>query len=327
MKKCLGCGTPLQYKDPSSLGYTEKKENNLCERCFKLKNYGTYKNVPLTNDDYRKILDNIPDNSLVLYVTDILSLDLLGIENFNNTILVITKKDILPKSTKSEKIINYMKERYPNLLDIFFISSKTEEGINSLYQKLVKLSNFKDIYLVGTTNSGKSTLINKLISIYGETITKNPITVSMYPSTTLDKIEIKLNNLTLIDTPGLINERNIVNYLTPSELKQITPKKTIKPKSCQIEGKGSILIGTFARIDYNTKERNSIVIYTSNNINIRFASLKNNIYHDYPKHNFNLAKEKDIVIPGLGFIKCTKDIQLSIYTIKGVVPNSRDNLI
>ena len=40
IKKCLGCGIFLQDKDVNSLGYTPKIENDLCQRCFKLKHYG-----------------------------------------------------------------------------------------------------------------------------------------------------------------------------------------------------------------------------------------------------------------------------------------------
>lgn len=323
MKKCLGCGIVLQNKEQNTLGYTENLENKFCQRCYKLKNYGQYQSVPLTNKDYRQILNKIKKDEPVLYITDVLTLDCLGIEQFKNTILVITKKDILPKSTKKDKIINYMKNQYPSIKDIYFISSKTGEGIKELHNKLLE---YKKIYLVGTTNSGKSTLINKLLHFYSDNHS-NIITTSMYPSTTLNTIEIKLDNLTIIDTPGLINKESIINYIKESDIKKITPKKEIKPKSCQIEGTGSILIENMIRIDYQTKNKNSIVIYTANNLNIKFISKKNNVLHNYPKQEFILKDKQDIVIPGLGFIKCTKKINLTIYKVSGTVLKVRDNLI
>ena len=327
MKKCVGCGAILQYTDKRALGYTENENQVLCQRCFQLKNYGTYKKVSLTNKDYHRVLDNIPSDALILYVTDILSLDCLSIEQFKKVILVITKKDLMPESIKEEKIINYMKNRYTNLLDIFLVSSKTEYGIGNLYQCIIKNKKQSKCFIVGTTNSGKSTLINKLVSLYGNSLYNGDVTVSMYPSTTLDKIEVKLDLVTLIDTPGLINDTNIVHYLTDKEVKCITPKKMIKPKSCQINGEGSIIIGHYARIDYDTKIRNSMVIYVSNALNIRFASLKSDLYRDYSLYEFSLEKGKDIVIPGLGFIKCVDEITLKIYVKNGCVPFSRDNLI
>ena len=52
IKKCTGCGIILQTEDINKEGYTENIDNELCLRCFKLKNYGEYKAVTLNNKDY-----------------------------------------------------------------------------------------------------------------------------------------------------------------------------------------------------------------------------------------------------------------------------------
>ena len=49
IKKCTGCGITLQTEDINKEGYTENIDNELCLRCFKLKNYGEYKAVTLNN--------------------------------------------------------------------------------------------------------------------------------------------------------------------------------------------------------------------------------------------------------------------------------------
>lgn len=41
-KKCLGCGVELQDENMLLDGYTVNLENDLCQRCFRLKNYGEY---------------------------------------------------------------------------------------------------------------------------------------------------------------------------------------------------------------------------------------------------------------------------------------------
>ena len=326
MNKCLGCGILLQTENKEIIGYTTKIESNLCERCFRLKNYGEYKRVTLDNNDYQKIINNIPSNALVIYVTDILSLNLVNLPKKKNLILVLTKYDILPKSTKEEKIITKLKKIVPNIIDILVISSLKNYNIDKLYNMINKYSKGNDIYLVGNTNSGKSTLLNKLIQNYSDNINHN-ITVSMYPSTTLDKLEVKLNKLTIIDTPGLIDEGSYVNILSPKDLKMVTPKKEIKPRSCQVTGKGSIMIGHFARIDYETSETNSFVIYTAPTVVSNFISSKNNAYKDLVPHKYSLTNNQDIVLPGLGFIKFTKPISITIYTNKYVKPYTRNNLI
>lgn len=326
MNKCHGCGVILQNIDTSSLGYTTNLENEICERCFKLKNYGQYSQVTLTNDDYLKIINSINKDNLVIYTTDILNLTIENINKFQKLIIVVTKKDILPKSIKDEKIINYIKKRYQNVLDVIVISTIKNYNLDHLYNQMKKYSNNKPVYIVGNTNSGKSTLINKLIDNYSNL--DNPkVTTSMFPSTTLDKVEINLDGLLLIDTPGLIDKDSIINNLNSKELKSITPKKEIKPKSCQINGTGSLIIGDFARIDYETKNNNSLVIYASNALDIRFSSLKKEIQENFNKTEFNLKNNKDIVIPGLGFIKIKNPININVYCPNNVKPYSRDNLI
>lgn len=326
MSKCGGCGITLQFINKEELGFTNSVESQICERCFRLKNYGEYKAVSLNNKDYEQIIKNIKDNSLIVYVADLLSLDLSRLPQNKNTLLVLTKYDILPKSTNENKLISKLKENYSKVLDIIVVSSLKNYNIDKLYNLLNKYSNNNDIYLIGNTNSGKSTLLNKLIKNYDQENNAD-VTVSMYPSTTLDVLKIKLNNLNIIDTPGLIDEGNYTNILSAKDLKKVTPKKEIKPRSCQVTGRGSIIIGNFAKIDYETEENNSFVIYTSSLVESKFISMKNNTYKDFISHKFSLSNNKDIVLPGLGFIKFTKPINITIYVPNKIKPYVRNNLI
>lgn len=327
MNKCLGCGINLQNQNPTNLGYTSDLEKNFCQRCFKLKNYGKYTNVSLNNEDYLKIINSIPVTNLVLYITDILNLSITNLDKFKKVILVVTKKDLLPKSIKDKTIINYLKDKYPNIIDIIIISSIKNYNLDKLYNKIDKYFSNKPIYLIGNTNSGKSTLINKLIDNYS-TQNNNKITTSIYPSTTLNTLEIDLGKIKLIDTPGLIDDNNITNYLTPEELKKITPKKEIKPKTCQLKpGQGSLIIDKYVRIDYQTSITNSFVIYANNYLDIRFSSLHQEIPQNFIKKNYVLSQHQDIVLPGLGFIKFVKPIKITIYCPEYLKPHIRDNLI
>lgn len=326
MSKCQGCGIKLQTENLNELGYTTNKRKSICERCFRLKNYGEYKTVTLNNEDYQKIINAIPASSLIVYVVDILSLNLKNIPRKENSILAITKYDILPKSTNETKIISSLKKEHPEFLDIICISSLKNYNIDKLYNTITKYHQDNPIFLVGNTNSGKSTLLNKLIQNYDPT-NKAQVTVSMYPSTTLDKVEINLNDLTIIDTPGLIEEGNYINILSQKDLKKITPKKEIKPKSCQITGIGSIAIDNYARIDYETKEKNSFVIYTARGVESKFISYKKNTYQDLCSHKYSLGYNQDIVLPGLGFIKFTNPIKVTLYTNEKIKPYTRNNLI
>lgn len=324
IKRCSGCGIILQEEEPQKEGYTEDINKELCTRCFKLKNYGEYKQVSLTNQDYTDILNSIPKDALVVYLTSLLNINLNYINNFNNVILVLTKKDLLPKSVQDYKLINYIKNITNNYLDIEIISTIKNYNLDNLLNKIKKYNkNNNKVYFVGMTNSGKSTLINKIIKNY--TDKQLEVTTSLYPSTTLDKVEIELEDFTIIDTPGLLNEGSILNSLSLKEIKKITPKKEIKPRSYQLKRKGSLVIEDYIRLDYFSE--NNITIYLANNLNITKMTQNNPKLKEYPKITFNLEKDKDIVIEDLCFIKLTKKGKIDIYTKYDINIYERNNLI
>ena len=312
-RKCMGCGNIL--KD-------DELEHNICNRCFRLKHYGEYHVTNKDNSDYLKIINNIDSNDLVIYVTSLLNLTIMDLSKFKNVIVVLTKRDILPKSVKDNKIIDYVKNHY-NFKDIEVISSIKNYNLDNLISKIEKY-NKKKVYLIGNTNSGKSTLLNKLIENYSES--DIDITTSMYPSTTLDTIEVKINDIEFIDTPGIIDNGSVINYIDYKMLKKITPKKEVKPRTYQIKGKGSLVIEDLVRIDYETND-NSMTIYIANSVNILRVGEANPRLKDLPKREFNLKNDKDIVITDLCFIKFVKGLKVKIYANNNINVYERDNLI
>ena len=312
-RKCMGCGNIL--KD-------DELEHNICNRCFRLKHYGEYHVTNKDNSDYLKIINNIDSNDLVIYVTSLLNLTIMDLSKFKNVIVVLTKRDILPKSVKDNKIIDYVKNNY-NFKDIEVISSIKNYNLDNLISKIEKY-NKKKVYLIGNTNSGKSTLLNKLIENYSES--DIDITTSMYPSTTLDTIEVKINDIEFIDTPGIIDNGSVINYIDSKMLKKITPKKEVKPRTYQIKGKGSLVIEDLVRIDYETND-NSMTIYIANSVNILRVGAANPRLKNLPKREFNLKNDKDIVITDLCFIKFVKGLKVKIYANNNINVYERDNLI
>ena len=220
-KKCLGCGVKLQSDNILNIGYTPNLENDYCMRCFKVKNYGISESITSNKEDYINILKSIKKTKdLVLYIVDILNLpsDINEITNYldNDIYLVLNKRDVLPKSIKDEKIISYLKE-ISNFKDYFIVSTFNNLGMDDLYKKVLKNKKSKEVYLVGETNAGKSSLINKIISNYSEG--EPVLTTSNMPETTLDKIKIEINNkLTLVDTPGIVDNQNIIEQKLNQEL-------------------------------------------------------------------------------------------------------------
>lgn len=323
-KKCSGCGIILQDKDRLLDGYVENLDYDICQRCFMIKNYGHNSNVLKNNADYKKIFDKIRDTDLVVYVSSLLTLNMDYVDKFANVVLVLTKRDIIPKSVKDGKIINYIKKKYSNIKDIVIVSAYKKYNLDILYKKLCDYAEKKDIYFVGITNSGKSSLINEMIKSYGNRDGK--ITTSNYPSTTLSIIEEKIGELIIKDTPGIVIEDSIINSFNEKEIKKINSKKEIKPRTFQVNGKGAILIDNMLRIEYET-DNSSMTFYMSNSIDIKSISIKNERLLEGNNILYELDDNKDLVIEDIGFIKCTNKINIRVYYHDMVHISIRDNLI
>ena len=323
MSKCLGCGVLLQMENPDLDGYVEENDQLFCKRCFTIKNYGQNRVTNKTNVDYEKILSNIRDNDIVIYVSSLLTLNLDYIKKFKNVILVLTKRDVLPKSIKDGKIINNLKKKYKNVLDIIVVSAYKKYNLDNFYNKLLKYKD-RDIYFVGITNSGKSSLINALIKSYNGYA--GDITTSNYPSTTLDLIDVTIGDIKVKDTPGIVIEDSIINILDNNGIKKINSKKEIKPITFQIEGTGAILIDEFVRIEYETS-KSSMTVYASNLLDISSISLNNPRLSDKFIYDFMMFDNQDLVIEDLGFIKFTKETRIKIYANEKIYMYIRDKLV
>ncbi len=331
-KKCLGCGVELQDENITKEGYTTNIENDICMRCFRLKNYGEYQTVTKSNEEYENILKEIgKTKDLVIYVTDILNIeeDLSYIKELlpNNLLLVINKKDVIPKSVKDSKLIEYFKQKYNIFNDVVIISSIKNYNIDYLLKRIKFFQTTKKVYVVGHTNAGKSTLINKLIKNYSDKTQE--LTISPLPSTTLNTITIEINDyLTIVDTPGLVDNASLTNYVDSNVLKKINPRKEIKPKTYQLKKGQSIIIEDLFRLDYIEGEKNSFTIYVSNDLKIkRIIKDRHKYLYDLYKTTYDLAFNKDLVIKGLGFIKITGRGKIDIYLDQKVKTFLRDNLI
>jgi ribosome biogenesis GTPase A len=321
MSKCIGCGAKLQSTDQDIIGYTRNLKSNLCERCFRIKNYGDYKFVVKNNDDFVNILDEINDE-LVLLVVDLFNIS----ESFKmlnehlkkaKVLLVLTKKDIMPEAYE-ERLLDYLDL---DVVDKVIISSSKNYNFDELYDKIIEHQTSKDVYVVGFTNAGKSTMINRLFADYSSNDAK--ITTSYLPSTTLNSIKIEFDEyLTLIDTPGLIEEGNMLDYIDAKTLKMIQPKKRIKPITYQVREKQYFYIKDLLQLEVAD---NNVIFYMSNQLEIK--RLRHLRETDLVKHVIDIRGNEDLVIKGLGFIKFMKDETITIYTIKDVKVYKRIALI
>ena len=332
-KVCQGCGVVLQDENVLQEGYTTNLENQICQRCFRMKNYGEYQTVAKSNDEYVKILQGVAETKdLVLYITDLLNLE-KNIENIrsiipNKMILVLNKKDVLPKSVKEEKLIQYLKKENNLFEEVIVISTLKNYNIDYLLKRIKYYQTSKNVYVVGHTNAGKSSLINKLIHNYSDS--GQELTMSPLPSTTLDTIHICIDeHLILIDTPGLVDVGSILNYVDEKMVKKISPRKEIKPRTYQLRKNQSIIIEDLIRIDYVEGEKNSFTLFISNDLKVRrlLNIFNNSDLKDKNKITYQVKYDEDLVISGLGFVKIVNKGVIDLYIDKNIDSFLRKSLI
>ena len=333
-KRCEGCGVALQDQNVLQEGYTTNLENNLCQRCFRMKNYGEYQVVTKSNDEYIEILKEVgKTKDLVIYVTDLLNIEknINQIRTIipNKMILVLNKMDVLPKSVKEEKLKKYLMNDDDNSFEeIIVISTEKNYNIDYLLKRIKFYQTSRNVYVVGHTNAGKSSLINKLIKNYSDKTQE--LTMSPLPSTTLNMVNIEINDyLTLIDTPGLVDVGSILNHVSAEMVKKISAKKEIKPRTYQLRKNQSIIIEDLVRIDYVEGERNSFTLFISNDLKVRrLLNLFNNSeLKDKNKITYNMKYDEDLAISGLGFVKIVDKGVINVYIDKDVDTFTRKSLI
>lgn len=329
-KVCIGCGSKFQTLDKNKEGYINPKvyeKATLCERCFKIKYYGEAY-VTDNPKDKTSLIKMINDSKKsVVYLVDTLTISketLSVIDSLSNKVyLVLTKRDLLPKSVKNSKLKEYI-SNLTLIKDVFVISALKNNGVTELYNELIK-NNEKSVYVIGYTSSGKSTFINKLLTLNGKS---GNITTSSLPNTTLECINIKLNDkLTLIDTPGFVSENSSYNFIDVDIYKKLLPKSVIKPKVYTIKKDFMIILGDILRIENNSNEDVNLVFYFKNEIKLnKMRSIRNELLKDKDKLDVKVS-DKDIVLEGLGYIKVVGYANLTMYTLNKKMISIRNKMI
>ncbi|CAM5148025.1 unnamed protein product [Natator depressus] len=210
----------------------------LCQRCWLLIHHQQALHMHVSREQYRNLvsaaLRSPPRHGrppLVLYMVDMLDLpdsvlpDLPQLVDAGSNILVVGNKvDLLPRDSP-DYLKRFRKQLLrscarvgilpaaqgtggrvgrtgsQNLVDVHLISAKTGYGVEKLISKLQRSWKCNgDVYLVGATNSGKSTLFNTLLqsdyckSKAPEVI--NRATISPWPGTTLNLLKFPIINPT-----------------------------------------------------------------------------------------------------------------------------------
>ena len=367
--KCLGCGAPIQTEDKNKPGYIDKDVlakhidcNFYCKRCFDLKHYNKNTILDMDNEKYYNNLERIKkDKGLIVYIIDLLDLDGTLLLNINdlykseNIILVANKVDLFLNSLNKNNIYLYLKNYLDKLnikvKDIFLMSSFNDSDIDLLIEEIKKnKTKGQNVYFVGMTNVGKSTILNKII--YKYTAEENIITVSNNVNTTLDNIYIPFDDDSyFVDTPGILNKESLIYFLDKDSYKAITPKSYIRPKTFQLNEHQSLFIAGFIRVDYVSGENKASFITNFNNSLLIHRTKMENADEFYKNHKDDILKypskeerEKlgeivsetltiskdqkiDIAVFGIGFISVYGEGKIRISSFEAVKWKVREAII
>ncbi|MBQ1469078.1 MAG: ribosome biogenesis GTPase YqeH [Solobacterium sp.] len=331
MSICKGCGAHLQSDHPELPGYTPKAGSAYCQRCFRLIHYDDLMFSMAEGIDSDVVLEGIEKRQgLIVWVVDLFDFEAGMIPGMNrklpgrDILLVCTKRDLLPDTLSNTHLSQFIFRRLNDLntqvKGVFVTSRDDEEGILELKQVIRKMAKDQPVIFMGKANSGKSTLINRII---GQEI----LTSSRYPGTTLDFNEIQTEDQLYIDTPGIEIRQSMLKVVKEDQLSEILPVHAVKPRVYQLHEDQCYTIGGMAQIILRKVRKATAVFYLADQVAIHRAKAENadklwqahygELFVPVPQEDrFTTSKVKkteektDIVIDGLGWICVSGNVQV-----------------
>ncbi|KAK4875888.1 hypothetical protein RN001_012310 [Aquatica leii] len=225
---CGGCGALLHCKDTAIPGYipSEIFKNSLrlggvrlqaliCQRCHFLKNYNLALQVRVSADDYPKVLETIKvKRGLILLIIDLLDFPcslwpgIINVLGHKKPIIIAGNKvDLLPRDSRGyldrikyvleETVKESFGKQASKIKHVSLISAKTGWGVEELITAMHNIWGTNgDVFLVGCTNVGKSSLFNCLLQsdfckIQAVDLVQRA-TTSVWPGTTMNLLKFPI---------------------------------------------------------------------------------------------------------------------------------------
>ncbi|TRY71077.1 hypothetical protein TCAL_01172 [Tigriopus californicus] len=199
---CGGCGAHLHCQDPKAPGFlpTEmflnKKESELrlliCQRCYVIREYNIALKMNVSPEDYPLTIEHVKHhhNALILLIVDLTDFpgsvwpNIFEMIGTNKRVLLVgNKADLLPQDSSDylKRVQKAMDKAFlekcnsgpvqinPRVVSSILVSARTGFNMENLVSRVFKSWDETrnvvggDVYLIGTTNVGKSSIFNVLL--------------------------------------------------------------------------------------------------------------------------------------------------------------------
>lgn len=276
-QKCSGCGVVLQSMNPQSVGYVIKEGQTLCQRCYRLNHYGDTQSFEKEGVDSTEVIKQLSSLEgtivLVVDVSDIESSVFQGIRRHlpnREFIIVVTKKDLLPVTVSSQKILKLIQKRIEEesirVQKAFLVSLNDSDSLDHLRNSLLQEKATTFIF-TGLTNVGKSSLLNAL--------TQSRFTVSPYAHTTLDLQTLEWYHHILVDTPGIRLDRSFLDFYPVTQQAKLKIHSRLKPITYRLKGNQCFIVDQLGDVCIESSGEASVTLYFSADISIHRTKMEN----------------------------------------------------
>ena len=297
--------------------YRTKPVMMYCQRCYCLQHYRSESaipvpqvnsvlhnqhraaKVPITADE---ILANIHLPALAINIVDILDFETSIVPELYEglaqrkipVVTVLNKMDCLPINMRDWGTVRQWSTKMSKILrssigpdgkqDVIPLSSTDDSAFARLEDRIAQHmagGNFVSLYIVGRTNSGKSTFTNRFLRFVGYKHlgcvhykrAVGGVTRSSIPSTTRDFIPFSIGKgIRVIDTPGVTAQASIWSHLRSSrDFRDIVGGMQLQPVSYALRVAKTLLIGALCRIEVAEGQSAVVTCFVSPKVTVHIC--------------------------------------------------------
>lgn len=345
--RCYNCGAVLQTKKKNEKGFIPDEVMDqydgdgrvlYCQKCFdfmKGLNMGALEqNVDKAT---AKILDDaVATDAYILWVLDLftfngtLNPDIVSRIKKLKVAVIGTHRDLFSSLVKDETFVRFINERFEECgitpESVTILGNEDEVDIPALIDHFNEARRAHDIYIIGSKNSGKTSLINRMLKYYVNK-TKWPIKTENYRGTNVKVMSIPLSNSSFMyELPGFSLATSVVGNVEKDVQKLIMPRRKIETHYRTIAKGDAIALGSLAYFEMCNGKSTAIKLYCAEGVEIkklpadkvdefleensrkrllRPVSERINNFRDYDLFEYTMESDgqiHDISIEGLGWI-------------------------